>query len=134
MTSRIALCSLLLAVRLLGTDLYPTRIEAPVYPPLANQARIEGTVKLKLGLSARGEVLTADIISGNRVLAKAAQANALKWGFAAPCSNGETAGKAIEITYDFRLVGEVQSRPTTLFRYEHPYRISIVSQALHWTP
>ena len=68
---------------------FATEIQALTYPILANQARIEGTVRLKLVLDRNGVISRVDIISGNPVLARAAHDNILKWKFSAPCSGGE---------------------------------------------
>jgi TonB family protein len=106
-------------------------IDAPTYPILANQARIEGVVQLKLVVDGNGVVLRADVVSGNQVLARAAQDNIRKWKFVAPCSAGP---KTIDFTYEFKLEGEVEEHPRTIFRYEHPYKVIVESQAVHWMP
>ena len=134
MTPLKTICGLAVVCRLLAGEWIPTRIEAPIYPPVANQARIQGVVKLKLGLSADGGVVTVDVISGHPALAKAAKANALMWRFAAPCTCDGTPPPSVELTYEFQLLGEVAARPTTRFRYEHPYKVFVLSQAVHWEP
>ena len=91
-------------------------------------------MKLKLTLSPDGEVLAATATLGNPILAEAARANILLWKFEGLRSTEESPPKTIEVTYDFRIMGEVTARPTTHFRYEHPYKVSVVSQALHWMP
>jgi TonB family protein len=49
------------------------RIEAPVYPPLAREANVEGTVLLRVLVSKEGKVLNAIALSGNPMLIEAAR-------------------------------------------------------------
>lgn len=134
MTLKIVVCGILLAWRALASEWFPVQIEAPTYPPLASQARIEGVVKLALTLDPNGKVVRADVQSGNPVLARAAQANALLWRFAAPCSDKAAPAPTIEFSYEFKLDGKVREKPSTHFRYEHPYKAIVGSQAQHWMP
>ncbi len=126
-------CSLLLACQALAGDWFPIEFEAPTYPALGRQARIEGAVVLTLSLGTDGRVVRTELLSGDPVLARAAEDNAATWRFAQPC-RGERSPKAIEFTYQFRLVGETLDKPTSRFRYVHPYRATVISQAQHWTP
>jgi len=132
-TFRVALCALLVAVGGLASDWFAVRFDAPAYPPLANQARIEGVVRLRLVLDGQGKVERAEVLSGNPVLARAAQINIMTWKFMQPCSK-ETSPTTIEFTFEFRLEGETSDVPTTRFRYEHRYRATVTSQARHWVP
>jgi TonB family protein len=49
------------------------RMQAPVYPPLAREANIEGTVLLRVLVSKEGKVLNTIVLSGNPILAEAAR-------------------------------------------------------------
>ena len=49
------------------------RMDAPVYPPLAREAGIEGTVLLRVLVSKEGKVLNVIVLSGNPMLAEAAR-------------------------------------------------------------
>jgi TonB family protein len=49
-----------------------TNLAAPMYPALALQARITGTVKLNVTISASGSVESLDVVSGHPLLTKAA--------------------------------------------------------------
>ena len=49
------------------------RMQAPVYPPLAREANIEGTVLLRVLVSKEGKVLNAIVLSGNPMLVEAAR-------------------------------------------------------------
>jgi TonB family protein len=133
MTFKRVLIALLFASGGLVGECFPVRLEAPVYPPLANQARIEGVVKLKVTLARDGEVLNAQSLSGNSILARTAEANLLTWRFSRSCSS-HSSSASIEFTYRFKLEGETLNRPTTEFRYDHPYLATVTSQAHHWQP
>jgi len=133
MTLRITLCTLLLTCGGFAAEWFPVQIEAPSYPLLAGQARIDGVVTLRLVLGGDGRVMRAEVMSGNPVLARAAQLNALAWRFAQPCAD-RSDESAIEFRYEFKLQGDTLQKPETRFRYEHPYRVIIVSQSQHWTP
>lgn len=123
----------LLASPLSGADWFPIMIDAPEYPLLGTQAQITGTVELKIVIDDAGGVARADVVSGNAVLAQAAKDNILKWKFASPCLplNGE---RTFNLRYIFKLEGEAYQRPRTWFRYEHPYRVLVTSEPMHWMP
>ena len=55
-------------------EVYPQslRMEAPVYPPLAREGGVEGTVLLRVLVSKEGKVLKVIVLSGNPMLAQAA--------------------------------------------------------------
>ena len=128
-----AAVGLMLVCHALAGEWFAVQIPSPTYPLLANQAGIEGLVRLKLTLDGSGAVLRAEVLSGPPVLARSARDNAVLWKFATPCPDGKTS-QTIEFTYDFRLEGEVDARPRTRFHYEHPYRAIVISEALHWMP
>lgn len=116
-------CALLLACSRVSGNWFPVEFEAPAYPPLANQARIAGTVKLKLKLSPDGHVIGTEVFSGHPLLAPAARENILTWRFSQPCGS---APATIQFTYLFRL----GDGPTDRFRYEQPFTAIITSHAL----
>lgn len=55
---------------------------APVYPEIAKRMRIGGMVKLEVTVSADGKVLSVKTVSGNRILASAAEEAVRQWHFA----------------------------------------------------
>lgn len=57
-----------------------TRV-APIYPEIAKRMRIEGDVKLEATVDAAGNVTDVKEISGNHVLALAAEDAVRKWKF-----------------------------------------------------
>ncbi len=133
MLTRTLICALLLASPMLAADWFPIEFDAPTYPALASQARIEGVVVLRLTLGASGKVLRAAPLSGDPVLARAARDNAATWRFTQPCP-GAPSPETIEFTYQFRLDGETLAKPETRFHYGQPYRATVTSQAAHWMP
>ncbi len=54
---------------------------APIYPEIAKRMRIEGDVKLEATVNAEGNVTDVKEISGNHVLALAAEEAVRKWKF-----------------------------------------------------
>jgi len=54
---------------------------APVYPPLARQARIQGTVVLSIVISKEGEVRDPKLVSGHPMLAPAAIEAVKQWRY-----------------------------------------------------
>lgn len=54
---------------------------APVYPPLARQARIQGTVVLSIVISKDGEVHDVKLVSGHPMLSPAAIEAAKQWKY-----------------------------------------------------
>jgi TonB family protein len=124
----------IIAVPASAGDWYATTVESLTYPLLGNQAKIEGKVQLTLTIAPDGRVTQADVVSGNPVLARDAKSNALTLRFTAPCKDDKSAPRTIEFTYEFRLVGETEQRPSTSVHYEHPYKMLVVSQTQHWNP
>ncbi len=109
----------------------PVSIVSPTYPAIATQARIEGLVEMQLTLNKYGHVSSIRVLSGNKLLAESAKNNIKEWAFAIVCV-GPPKGSTIHFTYDFKLKGTVNSRPGTYFRYSHPYKVLVTSEALHW--
>jgi len=56
-------------------EVYPQllRMEAALYPPLARDTGVEGTVLLRVLVSKEGKVLNVIVLSGNPMLADAAR-------------------------------------------------------------
>jgi len=109
-------------------------MEGPVYPLLGTQARLMGEVKLQVVLDARGKALSVKVISGHSVLASAAVDNVKRWAFVRCGDNAPEDDRKIEITYSFRLEGSPNLRPRTSFRYDHPYKVTVIAEQQHWMP
>ncbi len=58
-----------------------TRRVPPVYPEIAKQARIVGTVRIAVVVAPDGTVKSLKTLGGNAVLASAAEAAAKQWKF-----------------------------------------------------
>jgi hypothetical protein len=80
----------------------PVSYEHLVYPMLARQAQIQGTVVVKAKLDRQGKVLEATAISGPRLLIGVSLTNIKGWQF---YQNPEKPLTVVVILYDFRLEG-----------------------------
>jgi protein TonB len=61
----------------------------PVYPPLAKQARIQGTVKLQAIIAKDGTIMQLEMISGHPLLQQAALQAVSQWRYKPTLLNGE---------------------------------------------
>jgi periplasmic protein TonB len=75
----------------------------PVYPPLARQARVSGTVRLEAVISRDGTILDLRAISGHPLLIPAAVAAVQRWVFRPTYLNGEPVEVATQIDVNFTL-------------------------------
>jgi protein TonB len=75
----------------------------PAYPPLARQARIEGTVRLEAVISRDGTILNLRAVSGHPLLIPAALAAVREWVFRPTSLNGDPVEVATEIEVHFTL-------------------------------
>ena len=78
---------------------------APVYPPLARQARIQGTVILRIIINKMGEVRDTQLVTGHPMLAPAAVEAVKKWRYIPYESEGETVEIQTDVQVIFRLPG-----------------------------
>ncbi len=78
---------------------------APVYPPLARQARIQGTVTLKATIDKSGAVHTIQLISGHPMLAPAAIEAVHQWQYKPYTLNGQPVEVETNVLVNFRLAG-----------------------------
>jgi protein TonB len=61
----------------------------PVYPPLARQTRIAGTVRLHAIISKSGSIQSLEVISGHPLLVRAAMDAVQQWRYKPTLLNGE---------------------------------------------
>lgn len=78
---------------------------APIYPPLARQARIQGRVILKIMISKLGEVRDVQLVSGHPMLAPAATEAVKKWRYVPYESDGKSVEIETEVQVIFRMAG-----------------------------
>ena len=61
----------------------------PVYPPLAQQARIQGTVKFNAVIGKDGKIQNLTVISGHPILVQAALEAVRQYAYKPTLLNGE---------------------------------------------
>jgi protein TonB len=77
----------------------------PTYPPLARQARIQGTVVLQAEISKEGAIQNLQLLSGHPMLAPAAIEAVKQWRYKPYFLNGEPVAVETQITVNFTLSG-----------------------------
>jgi len=77
----------------------------PSYPPLARQARIQGTVVLQAVISKDGSIQGLRLVSGHPMLAPAAIDAVKQWRYKPYILNGEPVEVETQITVNFTLAG-----------------------------
>jgi protein TonB len=75
----------------------------PVYPPLAKQARISGTVKLAALISKDGTIQDLKVISGHPLLIPSALEAVKQWVYQPTLLNGEPVEVSTQIDVNFTL-------------------------------
>ena len=77
----------------------------PNYPPLAKQARIQGTVILQAEISKDGTIQNLQLISGHPMLAPAAIEAVKQWRYRPYLLNGEPVAVETQVQVNFSLSG-----------------------------
>jgi periplasmic protein TonB len=77
----------------------------PNYPPLARQARIQGTVILQAEISKTGDIQNLRLISGHPMLAPAAIEAVKQWKYKPYLLNGEPVEVETQVQVNFTLSG-----------------------------
>ncbi len=80
------------------------RVE-PSYPPIARQARVQGTVELRAIISKTGTIENLVVVSGHPMLVKSAIEAVRQWRYRAYLLNNEPIEVETEITVNFVLSG-----------------------------
>ena len=78
---------------------------SPTYPPLARQARIQGTVILQAQISKDGSIQNLQLISGHPMLAPAAIEAVRQWKYKPYLLNGEPVEVETQVQVNFTLAG-----------------------------
>ena len=73
----------------------------PVYPPIARQMNLSGRVLVDAIVSETGSVEKVDIVTGNPILAAAAQNAAKNWKFQPFQVNGKATEAVVRLAFDF---------------------------------
>lgn len=77
----------------------------PNYPPLARQARIQGTVVLQAQISKTGDIENLQLISGHPMLAPSAIEAVKQWKYRPYLLNGEPVEVETQVQVNFTLAG-----------------------------
>ena len=77
----------------------------PLYPPIARQARVQGTVELRAIISRAGTIENLVVVSGHPMLVKSAIEAVRQWRYHPYLLNNEPAEVETEITVNFVLSG-----------------------------
>jgi protein TonB len=78
----------------------------PAYPPLAKQARIQGTVVMKAILAKDGTVQNVTVVSGHPLLLQAAIDAVKQWVYQPTLVNGQPVEVSTQISLNFALADE----------------------------
>ena len=83
----------------------PTKVAdvAPVYPPEAQEARVQGVVVMELTLSRTGEVSDVEVVRSTPLLDEAAVAAVRQWRYEPTLVDGEPVSILMTVTMNFRL-------------------------------
>jgi TonB family protein len=76
---------------------------APLYPPLARQARIQGSVILQIAIDHSGDVVNVGLVSGHPMLAPAATEAVKQWKYSPYLLNGNPVAVETRVTVNFTL-------------------------------
>ncbi len=77
----------------------------PIYPPLARQARIQGSVVLHAIIDKDGRVAQLEVISGHPLLVQAALDAVKQWRYKPTLLNGDPVEVDTTITVTFTMGG-----------------------------
>ncbi len=76
----------------------------PEYPPLASQARIQGTVRFAVIIDKQGNVADAQLISGHPLLVKSASDAVKQWVYKPTLLNGNPVEVVTQVDVNFTLL------------------------------
>jgi protein TonB len=81
------------------------RQQKPVYPPLAKQARIQGTVRFEAVIAKDGTIQNLRVVSGHPLLVQAATDAVKQWVYKPTLLNNEPVEVVTTIDVNFTLAG-----------------------------
>ncbi|MCX6591759.1 MAG: energy transducer TonB [Acidobacteria bacterium] len=105
------------------------RLVEPLFPPLAQQARIRDKVTVRCEIAPEGVPKECTPVSGHPLLAQAAVQNAKQWTFRRGGSTSTEEADYFEIEYNFDFSEQATrvSPPPTQFAFEFPNRVTLTS-------
>jgi TonB family protein len=83
---------------------------APIYPPLARQARIQGTVILRVIIDKEGNVSNLRLVSGHPMLVPAAIEAVKQWKYTPYELNGEIVAVETDVQVNFKMADDPPGR------------------------
>jgi TonB family protein len=90
----------------IGGNVQSTKLRkqvAPVYPPLAKQARIQGTVRFEARIDKQGKIANLQLVAGHPLLVPPAQEAVQQWEYETTSLNGEPVEVMTMIDINFTL-------------------------------
>jgi TonB family protein len=93
---------------------------APVYPPVALTANTSGDVLVAVTIDKTGNVKSADFVSGNPLLHKAAVEAAKRWKFEKPSEEAHA-----QLTFSFRMEPKSTSAEDITPVFMPPYHLEV---------
>lgn len=75
----------------------------PLYPPIARQIHLSGTVELRAIIAKDGSVINLEVVSGNPILARSALDAVRQWRYRPTLLNGEPVEVQTFVTVNFVL-------------------------------
>jgi TonB family protein len=78
----------------------------PIYPPLAKQARIQGTVIMNAAIAKDGTVQNLTVVSGHPLLVQAAMDAVRQWVYQPTLVNGQPVEVSAQVNLNFTLPSE----------------------------
>jgi TonB family protein len=105
------------------------KIGLPVYPPLARQARIEGTLSVTVEVGTNGAVERISAQSHvNNDRAQAILLTAIETSLRKSQFRSDCAGKRLVLEFEFRLTGDPYDRQTQEVAFGYPNRFFITAR------
>ena len=77
----------------------------PQYPPLARQARVQGSVILRAVITRDGKIANLQVVSGHPLLVQSAMDAVLQWRYRPYYLNNEPVEVETQVTVNFTLSG-----------------------------
>ena len=96
-------------------ELTVTSTAAPVYPPIARAANVQGEVIVSVSVNPQGDVIAALALEGHVLLRKAAESAALKWKFNSLSQTSNTRVGQITFSFKFEFEEAVEVKDDIIF-------------------